>query len=87
MERHFIHSKSYNLLKKVTPNNTFRVTESDMKDIPIQIDFYDYMEQIIKQIVEEMKQKGYLGEEFMFFTRAEQKAEFEEHINQFLKAP
>lgn len=44
----------------------------------------EYVEQTIKQLIEELKQKNCLSQDFQFLTKAERETLLEQKINQFL---
>lgn len=44
----------------------------------------EYVEQTIKRLIEELKQKNCLSQDFQFLTKAEREVLLEQQINQFL---
>jgi len=45
----------------------------------------EYIERTIKQLIEELKEKNCLSQEFQFLTKAEREAKMERTIDEFLK--
>lgn len=45
-----------------------------------------YLENIVKRIVEELKEKNCLSQDFQFLTKAEREIYFERHVDKFLKS-
>ena len=46
----------------------------------------NYLEETIKRLVEELKAKNCLSQDFQFLTKAEREKALEWHIDQFLKS-
>lgn len=44
----------------------------------------EYLEQTMKRLVEELKQKNCLSQEFRFVTKAERESELEKAIDEFI---
>ena len=45
----------------------------------------DYLEQTIKRLVEELKAKNCLSQDFEFLTKAERECKLEQFVNNFIK--
>lgn len=74
--------------KKNAPQQTRGAEVKDQKKEfeQIKIDEIGYLEHTIKRMVEELKQQGCLGEDFVFLTRAEQRLALERNIDQFIRS-
>lgn len=43
-----------------------------------------YLEQVVKKLIEELKQKNYLSQDFVFLTKAERGKVIEKFIDDFI---
>lgn len=56
-----------------------------MEVTTVQTDAFNYLEQTVKRMIEALKQKGCLEEDFAFSTQEEQRAAAEDFIDDFIK--